>query len=89
MQLKVGQIVASRAGRDVTRLYVVTGFRDRWVLVADGKKRTLALPKTKNANHLAPTLTVLAEEQMKTDAALKEALEAYIQDAASRKKEEG
>ena len=89
MQLEVGQVVTSRAGRDVTQLYAVTGFRGRWVLVADGNKRTLAQPKVKNPNHLASALTVLTTEQMQTDAALRGALAAYAQHAASNKKEDG
>ena len=89
MQLEVGQVVTSRAGRDVTKVYAVTGFRDGKVLVADGNRRTLALPKVKNPNHLAPTLTVLTKEQMQTDAALKGALAAYTEHAASNKKEDG
>lgn len=89
MQLIIGQIVASRAGRDVAHLYAVVGLQEDRVLVADGDKRLLAAPKAKNLRHIAPTLTVLNTEQMQTDVSLKKALAEYARQGAPYAKEDG
>lgn len=77
MQLSIGQIVASRAGRDVARWYVVVGLEGDRVLLCNGKKRTLALPKVKNLRHVAPTKTILPAVQYSTDYEVMKALAAY------------
>ncbi len=77
MELVTGQIVTSRAGRDVTRAYVVVGMQGERVLLADGQKRTLQEPKHKNTRHLMPTRTVLTPEETATDMAIKKALAAF------------
>ena len=46
--LKVGQIVRSKAGRDKTQYFVIVGFEQKRALVADGKRHLLATPKPKN-----------------------------------------
>ena len=89
MQLEIGQIVASRAGRDVAHLYAVVGLQEERVLVADGDKRLLAAPKAKNLKHIAPTLTVLKAEQMQTDVSLRKALAEYTCESAPNAKEDG
>jgi len=55
--LKVGQVVISRQGKDAGDWYVVVGYDEKagFVLVANGKKRTIASPKRKNPKHLQPT----------------------------------
>ena len=53
-----GEIVLSKAGRDRGRAFVVTEILDGdYVLLADGKLRTLERPKKKKRKHLltAPT----------------------------------
>lgn len=77
MQLQVGQIVSSRAGRDVTRFYVVVGVAQGRVLLANGEKFTLQNPKQKNHHHLAPTKTILSPQTIQTNNTLKAALAAY------------
>ena len=77
MELKVGQIVESRQGRDVTKFYMVAGFENGRVLLCDGDKRPLGAPKAKNPNHLNRTNTVLEPEDTDTDLKLKAALGAY------------
>lgn len=79
MELVKGQIVASKAGRDVARWYVVAGFEKDRVLLANGAKFTLAAPKPKNIRHISPTRTVLGSGDMQTDDQLKQALAAYEQ----------
>lgn len=80
MELVKGQIVTSRAGRDVTHVYMVAGLEGDRVLLADGAKRPLNEPKRKNIRHIAPTRTVLAAGEAETDLQLKKALAAYVKE---------
>jgi large subunit ribosomal protein L14e len=50
--LQPGQLVFSCSGRDKGRHYLVVGFAEERVLVADGKSRRLDHPKKKNPLHL-------------------------------------
>jgi ribosomal protein L14E/L6E/L27E len=51
--LEPGTVVTSVRGRDRGRSYVVTkDLGERYVLVADGRVRTLERPKKKNVRHL-------------------------------------
>ena len=79
MELVRGQLVFSRQGRDVTRVYAVLEVQGERALVCDGKKRTLAQPKQKNLRHLAHTSTVLSAAQMETDAEIEAALRAWTE----------
>ncbi len=52
-QVRVWQLVTSRAGRDVDQHYLVCGVGgDGFVLLADGERRRLESPKRKNQRHL-------------------------------------
>lgn len=55
MQVELGQVVKSLAGRDKGKPYLIIGFTagDR-VLLADGRMRTVKKPKKKNIKHLQP-----------------------------------
>ncbi|MCL2170619.1 MAG: RNA-binding protein [Defluviitaleaceae bacterium] len=59
MELSVGQIVFSKAGRDRGAAMIIIGLtteRDgEYAICADGDKRPLAAPKKKKAKHLQPT----------------------------------
>ncbi len=59
MDLKTGQIVASKAGRDSGQFFIVTDISDGFVFLADGKERKLNSPKKKNPKHIAVTKTVV------------------------------
>lgn len=49
----IGQAVVSRAGHDIGTAYVITAVEERaFVLVADGRLKTLAAPKKKKCMHL-------------------------------------
>ncbi|HAP32216.1 MAG TPA: hypothetical protein DCQ14_04080 [Firmicutes bacterium] len=61
MDLEVGQLVKSLSGRDTGKIYLVTGFKDNWALLADGRTRTLKKPKLKNRKHLQPYRLVMHE----------------------------
>ena len=53
MDLQIGDIVYSRAGRDQGRYFLVIGLVDeQYVLIADGKLRRLETPKRKKVKHL-------------------------------------
>ena len=54
--IEIGSVVRSLAGRDSGRLFVVTAFVDEdFVLVANGRLRTMEHLKKKRRKHLKPT----------------------------------
>lgn len=59
--MKLGQVVTSKAGRDRGKWFIIVGFQDKWVLIADGSSRRIANPKKKNPKHVAVT-NYVAEE---------------------------
>lgn len=83
--LKIGQIVKSKAGRDKGRIFLISEVLDeQFVLVSDGDLRKLSAPKKKKAKHLIIYNTVLTEfaEKLKCnenldDAYIRELLETY------------
>lgn len=74
MELRRGQVVRSKAGRDEGRYMAVLESAPPWAVVADGKERPLGRPKRKKIRHLGPTLRVLSEEELATDRKLRAAL---------------
>ena len=52
----VSDVVVSTAGRDAGSLYYVVGVQDVFLLLADGKGRTLENPKRKKRKHAKPVL---------------------------------
>lgn len=78
MEIQRGQIVFSRAGRDITAVYAIVDHKQDRVLLANGQKWTLAAPKPKNHRHIIATTTVLPAEAMETDTTLSLALEGYL-----------
>ena len=48
----VGGVAQSVAGRDKGRLYLIVGIEGEKLLLADGKYREAANPKTKNKKHV-------------------------------------
>ncbi|MDT3699490.1 MAG: KOW domain-containing RNA-binding protein [Thermincola sp.] len=54
IDIKVGQLVRSAAGRDEGKYYLVYDVLDKaFVRVMDGEKKKLTNPKKKNMKHLA------------------------------------
>ena len=52
--IKVGQVVKSKAGRDKDKIFVVLSIVDEsYVMVVDGKLRKLENPKKKKIKHLS------------------------------------
>ena len=72
-----GQLVRSKAGRDKTRILAVLAVDGPMLWLADGNLRKVGDPKRKNAKHVAPTSTVLANELLKSDQLLSDAIAAY------------
>jgi ribosomal protein L14E/L6E/L27E len=60
--LKIGQIVKSKAGRDKGKIFIVYKIIDEiYVLVCDGELRKLDSPKKKKVKHLVIYNTVFTE----------------------------
>lgn len=60
--IKIGQLVKSKAGRDKGRIFIVCNVTDEQnVLVCDGDLRKLDSPKKKKIKHLMIYNTVLTE----------------------------
>lgn len=60
MDIMLGQVVYSKAGRDEGRIFIVTGFiDDKYVFVSDGDLRRLENPKKKKIKHLTVTNVVI------------------------------
>ena len=72
-----GQLVRSKAGRDKTRTLAVLAVDGPMLWLADGNLRKVGDPKRKKAKHVAPTTTVLANELLKSDQSLSEAIAAF------------
>jgi ribosomal protein L14E/L6E/L27E len=87
--LKIGQIVKSKAGRDKGRVFLICQVLDgQFVLVCDGNLRKLNKPKKKKVKHLMIYNTVLTEfaEKLKSnenldDAFLRRILEPFAQNS--------
>ena len=50
----IGQLAASRAGRDKDTVYVIVGQKDDFVYVCDGKRKLPDAPKKKRRKHVQP-----------------------------------
>lgn len=74
-----GLVVRARAGHDKGDFLAVLEIGDGWAIIADGKRRPLTKPKRKKLIHLAPTGTVLSEEQMETNRKLRNALRSFME----------
>lgn len=74
MELKIGQVVISKAGHDKGESAVIAGFEDDKVLVCDGKHRPLERPKRKNPKHLEVSSTLLDKDSMATNRKLRKTL---------------
>lgn len=68
MEVELGQLVRSIAGRDAGRWYLVLRrLDDIYVLVSDGDKRSVVNPKKKNIRHLALNAGVAKELQARLE----------------------
>ena len=84
--LTIADVVASTAGHDEGCLFYVLGTDSEYLLLADGKNRTLEHPKRKNPKHLHtafsgefdhPVIRKLQEGTPVTNRELRKALAAF------------
>ena len=54
--IMISDVVASTAGRDMEQLFYVIGTDGEFLLLADGKHRTLEKPKRKKRRHVQKVL---------------------------------
>lgn len=52
MKAERGRVVIPTAGKECGRLFVITEADEKYIFIADGKKRILSAPKRKNPKHL-------------------------------------
>lgn len=74
MELKKGLIVKSLKGHDKGDLLMIADFDEKRVLLADGKQRKLAKPKSKNLKHIEPTKLEVDINAVDTDRKLRKTL---------------
>ena len=74
MELEVGSVVFSKAGRDKGKLMSVVEVKENCVFVCDGKERPVERPKMKNLRHISITAKKLEKEQLCSNRRLKKAL---------------
>lgn len=61
MEISLGQVVYSKAGRDTGKRFVIVGFADsEHVLIANGDLRRVEKPKKKKIKHLVYDNEVLS-----------------------------
>ncbi len=77
MEIQIGRVVYSRAGRDQGEFLAVVGSEGETLLVCNGKDRPLERPKKKNRKHIGLTNTVLDSGSMSTNRSLRRALNEY------------
>lgn len=74
MELEIGRIVCSKAGRDAGRWLAVVGQQGDFLLLADGKERPLERPKRKRRIHVGLTKTVLEPVSLRSNRELRRSL---------------
>lgn len=81
----IGSLVMATAGRDAGKLFVVVGIIDsNYVLIADGKNRSIKKPKMKKIKHLKmqnvvfENITSLVENKRLLDADVKKAIKSIL-----------
>ena len=77
--IPVGAVVKAKAGRDKEGFFVVVKADERFVYIADGRRRKVQSPKKKNPLHLAVTNTVLSDS-MDTNRKIRDALRVFRED---------
>lgn len=80
MSIETGRVVKAVAGHDAQGLFAVISSGEGYVLLADGRRRTLEKPKRKSVRHVRKTKTVLELSSITTNKHLREALRAITQD---------
>ncbi len=72
MNIMLGQVVYSKAGRDEGRIFIVSGIiDDKYVFVSDGDLRRYENPKRKKIKHLNTTATIIEPISQKLSSGIK------------------
>ncbi len=74
MEVQIGSIVKSTAGRDKNSFYVVVDIKEEFVYICDGKIRRLENIKKKNIRHISKTNQTVEQSSLKTNKQVKNAL---------------
>ncbi len=77
MEIQIGLVVYSRAGRDRGEFMAVVEQQEDCVLLCNGKDRPLERPKKKNKKHIGLTNTVLDNGSMSTNRSLRRTLKSF------------
>ncbi len=77
MEIQIGLVVYSRAGRDKGGFMAVVGQEGETLLLCNGKDRPLERPKKKNRKHICLTSTVLDNGSMSTNRSLRRTLKSF------------
>lgn len=77
MEMVRGSVVRANAGRDKGKFFVVLGFDSKYVIIGDGKNRTLEKPKRKKEKHLSVSSTIVNESSMSTNREIRKALSEF------------
>ncbi|MDO5037269.1 MAG: KOW domain-containing RNA-binding protein [Tissierellia bacterium] len=81
--IKIGQIVQSKAGRDKDDFFAVLEIVDQeYVLLVNGRRRNLANPKKKKMKHLMVTkkcINLVPKSKMLNDSYIRRALAKEIE----------
>lgn len=77
MELKRGQIVRSKAGHDKGDFQTVLAVEPPYLILCDGRRRSLEKPKRKKIIHISATDTVLDENQLRTNRQIRLALKPF------------
>lgn len=76
-------VVKSNAGHDKNSFYVLTDVLDGRGFIADGKRRKLEKPKSKNLIHLSKTNTVFDMNELDTNLKIRRVLFAFNHEQAA------
>ncbi len=76
--MEKGAIVRSAAGHDKGRLYVVLCAEEKYLFLADGRRRTIEKPKKKQIKHVEFTGAGTDVSKLRLDAHVRKAIKNYI-----------
>lgn len=76
MDISLGTVVKSKAGRDKDTFLIVVKKEGKYAFVCDGGKRPLERPKKKNLSHLAATCQSIPVNELTTNHKVKAFLKA-------------
>ena len=68
-EFQIGRVVLAKAGREKGAAFlIIRRLDDEYVLIADGRSRTVSKPKKKKTKHLTPKPILIRELKSKLEA---------------------